>query len=73
MWAIIAFAITKQTDKYKQQLRMISVFAAYQVLSTSACPPEYEYFITEYCLSRFSQDMKALDQRLWCSWDDTVE
>ncbi|XP_076159337.1 receptor activity-modifying protein 1 [Alosa pseudoharengus] len=52
---------------------LLLLVTAYQVLSTSACHPQYEYFITEFCLTKFSLDMKALDQRLWCSWDDTVE
>lgn len=57
----------------KTVTRMIFVFSAYHILSTSACHPSYEYFIAEFCLSKFSLDMEALDQRLWCSWEDTVE
>lgn len=37
------------------------------------CGPHYEYAIEEFCLAKFRLDMQELDQRLWCSWEDTVE
>lgn len=52
---------------------LLLLVTACQILSTSACHNSYEYYITEFCLTKFSLDMKELDQRLWCSWEDTVE
>ncbi|XP_066543064.1 receptor activity-modifying protein 1 [Hoplias malabaricus] len=38
-----------------------------------ACHSQYENAIKEFCLAKFKLDMEALDQRHWCSWEDTVE
>uniref|UniRef100_A0A8C3A7T8 Receptor activity-modifying protein 1 n=1 Tax=Cyclopterus lumpus TaxID=8103 RepID=A0A8C3A7T8_CYCLU len=37
------------------------------------CGPHYEFAIEEFCLAKFRLDMQELDQRHWCSWEDTVE
>ncbi|GAA6082294.1 receptor activity-modifying protein 1 [Tachysurus ichikawai] len=38
-----------------------------------ACNSYYEDAIKELCLAKFKEDMEALDQGHWCSWEDTVE
>lgn len=38
-----------------------------------ACNSYYENAIKELCLAKFKEDMEALDQGHWCSWEDTVE
>lgn len=38
-----------------------------------ACNSYYESAIKELCLAKFKEDMEALDQGHWCSWEDTVE
>ncbi|KAF5899615.1 receptor activity-modifying protein 1, partial [Clarias magur] len=37
-----------------------------------ACNSYYEDAIKELCLAKFKEDMEALDQGHWCSWEDTV-
>lgn len=44
-----------------------------QCVSASGCGPQYELAIDEFCLAKFRLDMQELDQRHWCSWEDTVE
>lgn len=38
-----------------------------------ACNSYYENAIKKVCLPKFKEDMEALDQGHWCSWEDTVE
>ncbi|XP_062862417.1 receptor activity-modifying protein 1 [Trichomycterus rosablanca] len=38
-----------------------------------ACSSHYEYAIEEFCLVQFKIDMEALDERHWCSWEETVK
>ncbi|AWP12845.1 putative receptor activity-modifying protein 1 [Scophthalmus maximus] len=47
--------------------------AASQCVSVLGCEPHYENAIEKYCLAKFRLDMQELDQRHWCSWEDTVE
>ncbi|XP_008300278.1 receptor activity-modifying protein 1-like [Stegastes partitus] len=56
---------------HKQTLLWLII--ASQCVSALACGPEYENAIEEICLAIFRQDMQELDQRRWCSWEDTVE
>ncbi|KAM9365233.1 receptor activity-modifying protein 1 [Pholidichthys leucotaenia] len=42
-------------------------------VSVLACGPQYEYNIERFCLEKFRLEMEGLDQRHWCSWEDTVE
>lgn len=42
-------------------------------MSALACGPHYELAIEELCLAEFRLDMQEVDQRRWCSWEDTVE
>ncbi|TKS67528.1 Receptor activity-modifying protein 1 [Collichthys lucidus] len=44
-----------------------------QCLSALGCGPHYELAIEELCLAKFRLDMQELDERHWCSWEDTVE
>ncbi|KAG7467228.1 hypothetical protein MATL_G00151120 [Megalops atlanticus] len=52
---------------------VIVVCAAYHLVSVTACSAIYEHTIDDFCLTKFQMDMEALDQRLWCSWEDTLE
>ncbi|XP_030642731.1 receptor activity-modifying protein 1 isoform X2 [Chanos chanos] len=49
------------------------VMALHLSTLSMACGGTYEYAIEEFCLAKFKLDMEALDQRHWCSWEDTVE
>lgn len=49
------------------------VSAVTHSVSALGCGPHYEYAIEEFCLAKFRLDMQELDQRHWCSWEDTVE
>uniref|UniRef100_A0A672TG80 Uncharacterized protein n=1 Tax=Sinocyclocheilus grahami TaxID=75366 RepID=A0A672TG80_SINGR len=40
---------------------------------TTACSSHYGNAIEEFCLAKFKLDMEVLDQRQWCSWEDTVD
>ncbi|XP_078795599.1 receptor activity-modifying protein 1 isoform X1 [Oryzias latipes] len=44
-----------------------------QCVSVQGCGSHYEFAIEEFCLAKFKLDMQMLDQRQWCSWEDTVE
>ncbi|XP_029967399.1 receptor activity-modifying protein 1 isoform X2 [Salarias fasciatus] len=37
------------------------------------CGADYRSLIETLCQDKFRLDMQALDQRHWCSWEDTVE
>ncbi|XP_029610835.1 receptor activity-modifying protein 1, partial [Salmo trutta] len=39
----------------------------------SSCSGAYERAISDFCVTKFSLDMEALDQSLWCSWSDTFQ
>lgn len=56
----------------KQTLLWLAI-AVSQCVSVLGCSPHYEYAIEEFCLAKFRLDMQELDQRRWCSWEDTVE
>lgn len=47
--------------------------SASQCAAARGCGPHYESAIEEFCLAKFRLDMQELDQRQWCSWEDTVE
>lgn len=47
--------------------------AVSQCVSALGCGPHYELAIEEFCLAKFRLDMQELDQKDWCSWEDTVE
>ncbi|KAK2839546.1 hypothetical protein Q5P01_013286 [Channa striata] len=49
------------------------VVAASQCVSVLACGSHYENAIEEFCLAKFRLVMQELDQKHWCSWEDTVE
>lgn len=51
----------------------LSHSAVSQCVSAPGCGPQYELAIDEFCLAKFRLDMQELDQRRWCSWEDTVE
>lgn len=44
-----------------------------QCVCALGCGPHYELAIEELCLAKFRLDMQELDQKHWCSWEDTVE
>lgn len=57
---------------------LVSVFSpsfssACQCVSALGCGPNYKFNIEEFCLTKFRLDMQNLEQRHWCSWEDTVE
>uniref|UniRef100_A0AAZ3PWU5 Receptor activity-modifying protein 1 n=1 Tax=Oncorhynchus tshawytscha TaxID=74940 RepID=A0AAZ3PWU5_ONCTS len=39
----------------------------------SSCSDAYGRAISDFCVTKFTLDMKALDQSLWCSWSDTFQ
>ncbi|KAM9396076.1 receptor activity-modifying protein 1-like isoform 1-T1 [Salvelinus alpinus] len=39
----------------------------------SSCSGAYGRAISDFCVTKFTQDMEALDQSLWCSWSDTFQ
>ncbi|KAM9709178.1 receptor activity-modifying protein 1 isoform 2-T3 [Menidia menidia] len=41
--------------------------------AAQSCGSHYEYAIEELCLPNFRLDMEKLDERQWCSWEDTIE
>ncbi|XP_004082038.1 receptor activity-modifying protein 1 isoform X1 [Oryzias latipes] len=49
------------------------IVAVSQCVSVQGCGSHYEFAIEEFCLAKFKLDMQMLDQRQWCSWEDTVE
>lgn len=59
--------------------RMILMFLFVVTLAVNlsvlvtACSSHYGSAIEEFCLAKFKLDMEVLDQRQWCSWEDTVE
>lgn len=57
----------------QKQTLLWFIVAVSQCVSVLSCQPNYEYFIEELCLTKFKLDMQGLDQRHWCSWEDTVE
>ncbi|XP_032368874.1 receptor activity-modifying protein 1 isoform X1 [Etheostoma spectabile] len=63
-----------QTGAARQKQTLLwFIVAVSQFASAPGCEPDYEFTIEEFCLANFSRDMKKLDQRHWCSWEDTVE
>ncbi|XP_024919684.1 receptor activity-modifying protein 1 isoform X3 [Cynoglossus semilaevis] len=56
---------------YRQTLLWLIVVS--QCEFSLECGAHYEYAIEEFCLAKFKLDMQELDQRQWCSWEDTVE
>ncbi|KAM3607961.1 uncharacterized protein V6R79_016949 [Siganus canaliculatus] len=56
----------------QKQTLLWFVFAS-QWVPVLGCGPHYELAIEEFCLAKFRLDMQELDQRQWCSWEDTVE
>ncbi|KAM8855490.1 receptor activity-modifying protein 1 isoform 1-T2 [Spinachia spinachia] len=42
-------------------------------VSAFGCGSHYEFAIEEFCLAKFRLDMHELDERHWCSWEDTFE
>ncbi|XP_065818513.1 receptor activity-modifying protein 1 isoform X1 [Labrus bergylta] len=57
----------------QKQTLLCFIVAVSQCVSVLSCGPHYEYAIEEFCLAKFKLDMQELDQRQWCSWEDTVE
>ncbi|KAM8749151.1 receptor activity-modifying protein 1 isoform X1 [Acanthopagrus latus] len=57
----------------QKQTLLWFIIAVSQCVSALACGPHYELAIEEFCLAKFRLDMQELDQRHWCSWEDTVE
>ncbi|KAJ8350459.1 hypothetical protein SKAU_G00255890 [Synaphobranchus kaupii] len=49
------------------------ICGAYHLGSVTGCGAAYEHAIDYFCLAKFRLDMLALDQRRWCSWEDTIE
>ncbi|KAJ8003933.1 hypothetical protein DPEC_G00153550 [Dallia pectoralis] len=58
-------------ESLTKQIIVLSV-SVFSILSASSCDSEYERVILEYCVIKFTSDMEALDQSLWCSWADTL-
>ncbi|MCI4378131.1 hypothetical protein PGIGA_G00212400 [Pangasianodon gigas] len=51
----------------------VCVILATLSAAAMACNSYYENAIKDLCLAKFKEDMEALDQGHWCSWEDTVE
>ncbi|XP_040004721.1 receptor activity-modifying protein 1 isoform X2 [Xiphias gladius] len=62
-----------QTGAAPHRQTLLWFIVASQCVLALGCGPHYEYAIEEFCLARFRLDMQELDQRHWCSWEDTVE
>ncbi|XP_034741561.1 receptor activity-modifying protein 1 isoform X2 [Etheostoma cragini] len=62
-----------QTGAARQKQTLLWFIVVSQFASAPGCEPDYEFTIEEFCLANFTRDMKKLDQRHWCSWEDTVE
>ncbi|XP_028837116.1 receptor activity-modifying protein 1-like [Denticeps clupeoides] len=52
---------------------LLLLLTAQRIVAATSCHRSYEEFIGELCLAKFSLDMQAVDQGLWCSWEDTLE
>ncbi|XP_061782503.1 receptor activity-modifying protein 1-like [Nerophis lumbriciformis] len=57
----------------QQRPTLLWLVVVTQCMSALGCGPHYEYAIEEFCLAKFRLDMQELDQKNWCSWEDTVE
>ncbi|KAL1022182.1 hypothetical protein UPYG_G00023240 [Umbra pygmaea] len=59
---------------YTSQTKLILVLfvSAHSFSSVSGCNGAYERAISDYCVTKFSQDMDTLERSLWCSWPDTL-
>ncbi|XP_026232671.1 receptor activity-modifying protein 1 [Anabas testudineus] len=64
---------SQTTAALQRQTLLWFVVAASQCVLALGCGPHYENAIEEFCLAKFRLDMQELDQRHWCSWEDTVE
>ncbi|XP_031147548.1 receptor activity-modifying protein 1 isoform X2 [Sander lucioperca] len=62
-----------QTGAARQKQTLLWFVVVSQCVSALGCEPDYELAIEEVCLDTFRLDMQKLDQRHWCSWEDTVE
>ncbi|XP_035250104.1 receptor activity-modifying protein 1-like [Anguilla anguilla] len=61
------------TSKHMFVWFMTFIGGAYLLGSVTGCGAAYEHAIDYFCLAKFRLDMQALDQRRWCSWEDTIE
>ncbi|XP_036401348.1 receptor activity-modifying protein 1 [Megalops cyprinoides] len=52
---------------------LVWLVMAYHFVSAMACGGAYQSAIEDFCLTKFRLDMEELDQRQWCSWEDTVQ
>ncbi|ROL43830.1 hypothetical protein DPX16_11862 [Anabarilius grahami] len=69
-------AVLTESVSYTDQKLFFTALGASAVnlsVLTMACSSHYGNAIEEFCLAKFKLDMEVLDQRQWCSWEDTVE